>query len=103
MTQWYWTSTRGRLRTFLGVVRAVRSLGAPALALAYVASGRLDAFFEADISPWDTLAGTLLVEEAGGLVTTFAGVHRRTDHRADILATNGPLHGDILARLTSHI
>jgi hypothetical protein len=38
----------GRLRTFLGVVRAVRSLGAPALALAYVACGRLDAFFEAD-------------------------------------------------------
>jgi myo-inositol-1(or 4)-monophosphatase len=93
----------GRLRTFLGVVRAVRSLGAPALALAYVACGRLDAFFEADMSPWDTLAGTLLVEEAGGLVTTFAGVHRPTDHRADILATNGPLHGDILARLTSHI
>jgi myo-inositol-1(or 4)-monophosphatase len=93
----------GRLRTFLRVVRAVRSLGAPALALAYVACGRLDAFFEADMSPWDTLAGTLLVEEAGGLVTTFAGVHRPTDHRADILATNGPLHGDILARLTSHI
>jgi hypothetical protein len=41
----------GRLRTFLGVVRAVRSLGAPALALAYVACGRLDAFFEADMSP----------------------------------------------------
>jgi myo-inositol-1(or 4)-monophosphatase len=89
-----------RLRTFLGVARAVRSLGAPALALAYVACGRLDAFFEAEMSPWDTLAGTLLIEEAGGLVTTFAGVHRPTDHAADILATNGRLHDDILARLT---
>src|SRR6202044_3969167 len=65
-----------RLRDFIGVARAVRSLGAPALALAYVACGRLDAFFEADMSPWDTLAGPLLVEGAGGLVTTFAGGHR---------------------------
>jgi myo-inositol-1(or 4)-monophosphatase len=68
-----------RLRTFLGLARAVRSLGAPALALAYVACGRLDAFFEDHVSPWDTLAGTLLVEEAGGLVTTFAGQQRPLD------------------------
>jgi myo-inositol-1(or 4)-monophosphatase len=87
-----------RLRTFLGVARAVRSLGAPALALAYVACGRLDAFFENDMSPWDTLAGTLLIEEAGGLVTTFGGAARPTNDKADILATNGHLHGDMLAR-----
>jgi myo-inositol-1(or 4)-monophosphatase len=90
-----------RLRTFLGAARAVRSLGAPALALAYVACGRLDAFFEDDMSPWDTLAGALLVEEAGGLVTTFAGLQRPTDQSVDILATNGRLHDDILARLAS--
>ena len=90
-----------RLRTFLGVARAVRSLGAPALALAYVACGRLDAFFEDDMSPWDTLAGALLVEEAGGLVTTFAGQTRPIDQRVDILATNGRLHHDMLAQLTS--
>lgn len=87
-----------RLRTFLGVARAVRSLGAPALALAYVACGRLEAFFESDMSPWDTLAGTLLVEEAGGLVTTFGGTARPTDDKTDILATNGHLHDDMLAR-----
>jgi myo-inositol-1(or 4)-monophosphatase len=92
-----------RLRRFLGVARAVRSLGAPALALAYVACGRLDAFFEADMSPWDTLAGTLLIEEAGGVVTTFAGIDRPTDHMADILATNGRLHDDILAQLAAQI
>ena len=90
-----------RLRTFLGLARAVRSLGAPALALAYVACGRLDAFFEDDMSPWDTLAGTLLVEEAGGRVTTFAGQQRPVDQKVDILATNGRLHHDIAARLTS--
>jgi myo-inositol-1(or 4)-monophosphatase len=87
-----------RLRAFLGVARAVRSLGAPALALAYVACGRLDAFFENNMSPWDTLAGTLLIEEAGGLVTTFAGAARPTDDRADILATNAHLHDDMLAQ-----
>lgn len=91
-----------RLRAFLGVARAVRSLGAPALALAYVACGRLDAFFEADMSPWDTLAGTLLVEEAGGLATTFNGLRRSPDQKADILATNGRLHDQITARLASH-
>jgi myo-inositol-1(or 4)-monophosphatase len=91
-----------RLRTFLGVARAARSLGAPALALAYVACGRLDAFFEADMSPWDTLAGTLLVEEAGGLVTTFNGLERSAEQRADILATNGRLHEQIAARLASN-
>jgi myo-inositol-1(or 4)-monophosphatase len=90
-----------RLRTFLGVARAVRSLGAPALALAYVACGRLDAFFEDDMSPWDTLAGALMVEEAGGLVTTFAGQQRPIDERDDILATNGRLHDDMLMQLTS--
>jgi myo-inositol-1(or 4)-monophosphatase len=90
-----------RLRTFLGLARAVRSLGAPALALAYVACGRLDAFFEDHMSPWDTLAGTLLVEEAGGLVTTFAGQQRPLDQRIDILATNGRLHDEASARLSS--
>jgi myo-inositol-1(or 4)-monophosphatase len=90
-----------RLRTFLGLARAVRSLGAPALALAYVACGRLDAFFEDHMSPWDTLAGTLLVEEAGGLVTTFAGQQRPLDQRIDILATNGRLHDEVSARLSS--
>ena len=76
-------------------------LGAPALALAYVACGRLDAFFEDDMSPWDTLAGALMVEEAGGLVTTFAGQQRPIDERDDILATNGRLHDDMLMQLTS--
>jgi myo-inositol-1(or 4)-monophosphatase len=90
-----------RLRVFLGLARAIRTLGAPALALAYVACGRLDGFFEGDVSPWDTLAGSLLVTEAGGRVTTFEGVPRSLDQKADILATNGQLHDDILGRLST--
>ena len=85
-----------RLHSFLKAVRAVRSLGAPALALAYVSCGWLDAFCEDNMSPWDTLAGTLLVEEAGGRATTFGGYSRPIDDRSDILATNGHLHRDLL-------
>jgi myo-inositol-1(or 4)-monophosphatase len=85
-----------RLRSFLNAVRAVRSLGAPALALAYVSCGWLDAFCEDNMSPWDTLAGSLLIEEAGGRATTFSGSSRPIDDRSDILATNGRVHQDLL-------
>ncbi len=81
-----------RTRSFLDVVRGVRVIGAPALALAYVACGRFDAFCEDNMSPWDTLAGTLLIEEAGGRISNFSGHKRPTDRHADILATNGHLH-----------
>jgi myo-inositol-1(or 4)-monophosphatase len=48
-------------------------MGAAALDLAYVASGRYDGFFEAGLKYWDTAAGELLVREAGGVVTDFGG------------------------------
>jgi myo-inositol-1(or 4)-monophosphatase len=91
-----------RLRAFLDVARAVRSLGAPALALAYVACGRLDAFCENDMIPWDTLAGTLLIEEAGGRVSTFSGELRPVGTRTDILASNGHLHDELVELLSRH-
>jgi myo-inositol-1(or 4)-monophosphatase len=89
-----------RLRSFLSAARAVRSLGA--LALAYVSCGWLDAFCEDDMNPWDTLAGTLLIEEAGGRATTFDGPPRPLDHRADILATNGHLHEQLIGILNDN-
>ena len=58
-------------------------------------------FSKTNMKSWDTLAGALMVEEAGGLVTTFAGQQRPIDERDDILATNGRLHDDMLMRLTS--
>ena len=71
---------RPRLDAFLGQMRRVmseasgmRRAGAAALDLAYVASGRLDAFWEMGLSPWDVAAGALLVREAGGLVGDFTG------------------------------
>lgn len=64
------------MRVFAAVTRAcvgVRRPGAAALDLAYVAAGRYDAFFECGLKPWDMAAGSLLVQEAGGLVADYRG------------------------------
>jgi len=66
----------------------VRRAGSAALDLAYVACGRLDGFWEFNLNPWDTSAGVLLVEEAGGTVTHFDGGKFTLDSR-EVLATNG--------------
>jgi myo-inositol-1(or 4)-monophosphatase len=67
--------------------------GSAALDLAYVAAGRLDAYWEAGLKPWDLAAGCLLVQEAGGLVTDIEGAEFELD-RGDILAGNPHLHGE---------
>ena len=72
----------------------VRRMGSAALDLAYVAAGRLDGFWEFNLNPWDTAAGILLVEEAGGRVTDFAGKHFLLDSR-EILASNGLIHEEL--------
>jgi len=66
----------------------VRRAGSAALDLAYVACGRLDAFWEFNLNPWDTSAGVLLVREAGGTVTRFDKSTFRLDS-SEVLATNG--------------
>ena len=73
----------------------VRRAGSAALDLAYVACGRLDAFWEFNLNPWDTAAGFLLVEEAGGMVTGFDGAYRRLDSR-EVLASNQHIHHEML-------
>jgi myo-inositol-1(or 4)-monophosphatase len=73
----------------------VRRAGSAALDLAYVAVGRLDAFWEFNLNPWDTAAGILLVTEAGGRVTSFAGEPYRLDSR-EILASNGLVHEELI-------
>jgi len=74
----------------------VRRAGSAALDLAYVACGRLEAFWEFNLNPWDTAAGILLVEEAGGQVTDFAGNGFKLDSR-EILASNGLIQGELVA------
>jgi len=73
----------------------VRRAGSAALDLAYVAASRLDAFWEFNLNPWDTAAGILLVEEAGGKVTGFSGAHFRLDSR-EVLASNGLINAELL-------
>lgn len=73
----------------------VRRAGSAALDLAYVAAGRWDAFWEFNLNPWDTTAGMLLVEEAGGRVTTFSGGRYKLDSR-ETLASNGRIHEELM-------
>ena len=61
------------LEYFLRNTHGVRRIGAAAVDLCYVACGRVDAFFEYNLSPWDVAAGALIVKEAGGTVTDFGG------------------------------
>jgi myo-inositol-1(or 4)-monophosphatase len=72
----------------------VRRAGSAALDLAYVACGRLDGFWEFHLNPWDTSAGVLLVEEAGGSVTRMDGSRFRLDSE-EVLATNGKIAGEM--------
>ncbi len=74
----------------------VRRAGSAALDLAYVAAGRLDGYWEFTLNPWDTSAGYLLVEEAGGAITHFDGGKFTLDSR-EVFATNGLIHGEMQA------
>jgi myo-inositol-1(or 4)-monophosphatase len=77
----------------------VRRAGSAGLDLAYVACGRLDGFWEFNLNPWDTSAGVLLVEEAGGKVSHFDGGKFTLDSR-EVLATNGLIHGEMVHLFT---
>lgn len=61
------------LRHVMGEVSGIRRMGAASLDLAYVAAGRLDGFWENDLSPWDMAAGLLMIREAGGFVSDMRG------------------------------
>jgi myo-inositol-1(or 4)-monophosphatase len=75
----------------------VRRTGSAAIDLAYVASGRLDFFWEFGLKPWDMAAGTLLVEEAGGRVSDMRGAAHTVAGSEHLLADNGALHEQVLA------
>lgn len=73
----------------------VRRAGSAALDLCNVASGRFDGFWEFNLNPWDTAAGVLIVEEAGGKVTRYDGSPFEIDSR-ETLASNGLVHDELL-------
>ncbi len=76
------------------VSHGVRRAGAAAIDLAYVACGRMDAYWEFGLNPWDVAAGILIVNEAGGRVTDMRGVPNRLG-KPHILASNGAIHDQI--------
>jgi len=84
------------------VLRAakVRAFGSAALCLAAIALGQLDGYWELGPSAWDFAAGALLVQEAGGRATDFRGRPLNL-HGRQILATNGPIHDEVLAVLAT--
>ena len=73
----------------------VRRAGSAALDLCYVACGRMDGFWESNLNPWDTAAGVLMVEEAGGRVTDFSGGPFQINSR-ETLASNGVIHAELM-------
>jgi myo-inositol-1(or 4)-monophosphatase len=76
---------------FTMLTQSMRRLGSAALDLCYVASGRLDGFYERGVHAWDVGAGALMVEEAGGKVTDYRGAQLDLEGR-EIVASNGHLH-----------
>jgi myo-inositol-1(or 4)-monophosphatase len=81
-------------------VSDLRRAGSAALDLAYLACGRCDGFFEIGLSPWDIAAGSLLIEEAGGIVTDFGG-GRQYLSTGNIVASNRSLHPILLSEVRS--
>ncbi len=79
-------------------VQAIRRAGSAALDLAYVAAGRFDGFWELKLHPWDTAAGCLLVEEAGGVVTDLQGGVFTLD-APHVVAANDLIHPQLLEAL----
>lgn len=76
-------------------VSDIRRAGSAALDLAYVAAGRVEGFFELNLSPWDIAAGSLLITEAGGRITDFGG-GKQYLKTGNIVAGNAKIHSEIL-------
>ena len=95
------TATDNNLKEFCAfTVRAggMRRTGTAAIDLAYIACGRLDGFWELQLKPWDTAAGKIIVEEAGGKITDYAG-DSYSIYGSTLLATNGLIHSEMLGTL----
>jgi len=92
-----------RFKAFMKRSHDIRRSGSAALDMAWIAAGRADGFWEYELNPWDVAAGLVLVEEAGGTVTDFAGIpwDDWRDMGKRTLVSNGKIHGsmvDVLRR-----
>lgn len=94
----YLDEPNGPIQIFEKLIRKgipVRRLGSAAIDLCWVAAGRFDGFYEHNLSAWDSAAGFLIVEEAGGKVTDFEGNYY-SPYQRHLVATNGKIHDELL-------
>ncbi len=94
----YLDTPNGPLQVFEKLIRKgvpVRRLGSAAIDLCWVAAGRFDGFYEHKLQAWDSAAGYLIVEEAGGTVTDFKGSPYSV-YQPGIVATNGKIHDELI-------
>lgn len=94
----YLDMVNGPLEVFERFIRKgvpVRRLGSAAIDLCWVAAGRFDGFYEHSLKAWDSAAGFLIVEEAGGTITDFEGNYY-SPYQPHLVATNGKIHQELL-------
>lgn len=84
------------------VAKGVRRAGSAALDLAYTAAGVFDGFFELHLAAWDVAAGSLLVQEAGGVISDFSGGGRWLE-RGNIVGAPAAIHADLLRLINRHV
>jgi myo-inositol-1(or 4)-monophosphatase len=84
------------------VAKGVRRAGSAALDLAYTAAGVFDGFFEMHLAPWDVAAGSLLIREAGGLMTDFSGGDGWLE-RGNVVGASPAVHAELIAMINRHV
>jgi myo-inositol-1(or 4)-monophosphatase len=89
------------LKVVMQTAAGVRRPGSAALDLAYLAAGRIDGFWEIGLGEWDTAAGTLLIEEAGGRIGTLTGGEYRQG--GNLIAGNPKVYAELVAALAPHV
>ena len=90
-----WAQNMDYFKHFTHLSQGVRRAGAASLDLCHVACGWMDGFWELELNPWDTAAGSLIVEEAGGKVSRLNG-NPFSIYNNQILASNGRIHREIV-------
>ncbi len=101
----YLDMPNGPLQVFERLIRKgipVRRLGSAAIDLCWVAAGRFDGYYEHKLQPWDSAAGSLIVEEAGGKVSDHSG-NRYVPSKSQVLATNGKIHEELMKWLKDDV
>ena len=92
---WARSNNINNFTNFIKNSQAVRRIGSAAIDLCYVACGRFDGFWELYLNPWDTAAGVVIVEEAGGKITKLDG-SKYNVYAPEILASNSKIHSKML-------